>query len=126
MISSLFLVVVSLLSLLSTFVGFVDLLGRWCMGLCLFFLMIRRPPRSTRTDTLFPYTTLFRSERVKVLAATPTAADGRPGTVLDDAGTIACGLGALRLVTVQRAGREPMATAAFLRGFALPVGTILP
>src|SRR3546814_20765184 len=31
--------------------------------LCLiFFLMIRRPPRSTRTDTLFPYTTLFRSK----------------------------------------------------------------
>src|SRR3546814_6772906 len=28
-----------------------------------FFLMIRRPPRSTRTDTLFPYTTLFRSQR---------------------------------------------------------------
>src|SRR3546814_20928847 len=30
-------------------------------ALILFFLMIRRPPRSTRTDTLFPYTTLFRS-----------------------------------------------------------------
>src|SRR3546814_11429667 len=29
--------------------------------ICIFFLMIRRPPRSTRTDTLFPYTTLFRS-----------------------------------------------------------------
>src|SRR3546814_15916716 len=29
--------------------------------LSVFFLMIRRPPRSTRTDTLFPYTTLFRS-----------------------------------------------------------------
>src|SRR3546814_8142257 len=28
---------------------------------CFFFLMIRRPPRSTRSDTLFPYTTLFRS-----------------------------------------------------------------
>src|SRR3546814_2789627 len=28
-----------------------------------FFLMIRRPPRSTRTDTLFPYTTLFRSDQ---------------------------------------------------------------
>src|SRR3546814_20254295 len=28
-----------------------------------FYLMIRRPPRSTRTDTLFPYTTLFRSKR---------------------------------------------------------------
>src|SRR3546814_15872504 len=31
------------------------------VSLCVFFLMIRRPPRSTRTDTLFPYTTLFRS-----------------------------------------------------------------
>src|SRR3546814_11038131 len=30
-----------------------------------FFLMIRRPPRSTRTDTLFPYTTLFRSRRIQ-------------------------------------------------------------
>src|SRR3546814_20424944 len=29
-----------------------------------FFLMIRRPPRSTRTDTLFPYTTLFRSHEI--------------------------------------------------------------
>src|SRR3546814_7705454 len=37
----------------------------WCFCFCvaLFFLMIRRPPRSTRTDTLFPYTTLFRSRR---------------------------------------------------------------
>src|SRR3546814_11419778 len=38
-----------------------------------FFLMIRRPPRSTRTDTLFPYTTLFRS-RVRppqILLTTP-------------------------------------------------------
>src|SRR3546814_14579476 len=29
------------------------------------FLMIRRPPRSTRTDTLFPYTTLFRSDPIR-------------------------------------------------------------
>src|SRR3546814_455383 len=35
---------------------------RFVIFLC-FFLMIRRPPRSTRTDTLFPYTTLFRSHR---------------------------------------------------------------
>src|SRR3546814_18196482 len=35
-----------------------------------FFLMIRRPPRSTRTDTLFPYTTLFRS----LWSALPTIA----------------------------------------------------
>src|SRR3546814_12885536 len=33
--------------------------------------MIRRPPRSTRTDTLFPYTTLFRSSRDAYLAALP-------------------------------------------------------
>src|SRR3546814_6871537 len=33
------------------------------MTFVFFFLMIRRPPRSTRTDTLFPYTTLFRSYR---------------------------------------------------------------
>src|SRR3546814_16306519 len=34
--------------------------------LLLFFLMILRPPRSTRTDTLFPYTTLFRSRPEKI------------------------------------------------------------
>src|SRR3546814_12713104 len=33
----------------------------WYSATVFFFLMIRRPPRSTRTDTLFPYTTLFRS-----------------------------------------------------------------
>src|SRR3546814_6019784 len=33
----------------------------WILCILFFFLMIRRPPRSTRTDTLFPYTTLFRS-----------------------------------------------------------------
>src|SRR3546814_20393083 len=39
----------------------------------IFFVMIRRPPRSTRTDTLFPYTTLFRSlaQRRAALAARP-------------------------------------------------------
>src|SRR3546814_12175328 len=34
----------------------------------MFFLMIRRPPRSTRTDTLFPYTTLFRSADAELTA----------------------------------------------------------
>src|SRR3546814_3893482 len=38
-------------------IGFIEL----CCVSAFFFLMIRRPPRSTRTDTLFPYTTLFRS-----------------------------------------------------------------
>src|SRR3546814_20477976 len=39
--------------------------------LCFFFLMIRRPPRSTRTDTLFPYTTLFRSGAYEPSEETP-------------------------------------------------------
>src|SRR3546814_4864720 len=34
-----------------------------------FFLMLRRPPRSTRTDTLFPYTTLFRSSDIPASSA---------------------------------------------------------
>src|SRR3546814_7830930 len=37
--------------------------------------MIRRPPRSTRTDTLFPYTTLFRSLEVRALQPRPTWGD---------------------------------------------------
>src|SRR3546814_16315123 len=40
---------------------------------CVFFLMIRRPPRSTRTDTLFPYTTLFRSLLITAYAHSETA-----------------------------------------------------
>src|SRR3546814_535337 len=40
-----------------------------------FFLMIRRPPRSTRTDTLFPYTTLFRSGGLRAPSKTVLPAD---------------------------------------------------
>src|SRR3546814_8690118 len=47
--------------------------------LCFFFLMIRRPPRSTRTDTLFPYTTLVRSAEQIVLET--IADDDRAGGV---------------------------------------------
>src|SRR3546814_8242177 len=39
-----------------------------------FFLIIRRPPRSTRTDTLFPYTTLFRSDQKRPGAGLPKPA----------------------------------------------------
>src|SRR3546814_1877041 len=41
------------------------MLGWLVCGYVMFVLMIRRPPRSTRTDTLFPYTTLFRSLRAR-------------------------------------------------------------
>src|SRR3546814_4905679 len=43
-----------------------------------FFLMIRRPPRSTRTDTLFPYTTLFRSISFRPSGCTPPLARASP------------------------------------------------
>src|SRR3546814_14017751 len=45
-----------------------------CSCCLFFFLMIRRPPRSTRTDTLFPYTTLFRS----VAGGADGVAEARP------------------------------------------------
>src|SRR3546814_16716211 len=48
-----------------------------CFLFC-FFLMIRRPPRSTRTDTLFPYTTLFRSHRRAAVGARQRPLAGCP------------------------------------------------
>src|SRR3546814_15702233 len=51
---------------------------RFIIFVFFFFLMIRRPPRSTRTDTLFPYTTLFRSggaDPEDQLAQLPQAAE---------------------------------------------------
>src|SRR3546814_16727020 len=47
--------------------------------ICFFFLMIRRPPRSTRTDTLFPYTTLFRSKSPHRQSARPSPNAPRAG-----------------------------------------------
>ncbi len=62
-----------------------------------------------------------KGERIKVLLAEPVGGKGKPGEVLADL-TIACGEGALKLVSVQRAGRAPMEWAAFLRGFSLAPG----
>ncbi|KTT71544.1 methionyl-tRNA formyltransferase [Sphingomonas endophytica] len=64
-------------------------------------------------------------ERVKVLEAEVVAGDGAAGVVLDDRLTIACGSGAIRPLRVQRAGRGVMSVAELLRGFAIPVGTVL-
>ena len=48
-----------------------------------------------------------------------------PGTVLDDALTVACGAGAVRLIRVQRAGKAAQSAPEMLRGLALPVDTVL-
>ena len=64
-----------------------------------------------------------RVERLKVLRVTQVQGSGAAGTLLDDAGTIACGDGAVRLIEVQRAGKKPMSLAELLRGFSLPAGT---
>ncbi len=65
------------------------------------------------------------SERIKVLTAELSEGSGDPGTALDDRLTVACQGGAVRLLTVQRAGKGPAPTGAFLRGYALPKGTAL-
>lgn len=54
--------------------------------------------------------------RIKVLRTTKGAGHGKPGEVLDEQLTVACGEGAVRLVELQRAGRQPMRAAEFLRG----------
>jgi methionyl-tRNA formyltransferase len=64
-------------------------------------------------------------ERVKVLAAENARGHGKPGEVLDDHLTIACGNDALRPTLVQRAGKGVMSAEELLRGFAIPAGTIL-
>src|SRR3546814_7236394 len=66
--------------------------------LSFFFLLIRRPPRSTRTDTLFPDTTLFRAGRARALALRAADADAaRHDDLLDVGGR----------TRVQRLDREP-------------------
>jgi methionyl-tRNA formyltransferase len=69
--------------------------------------------------------TEVNGERLKVLYAEPANGGGAPGTALDDALTIACGSGALRLRKVQRAGGKAMDADALLKGFAVPRGTLL-
>jgi methionyl-tRNA formyltransferase len=69
-----------------------------------------------------------RGERIRVLAAEtdPSPAPSPPGTILDERLSIACSAGVFRPLRLQRAGRAPLDASAFLRGFALPPGTILP
>jgi methionyl-tRNA formyltransferase len=63
-------------------------------------------------------------ERVKVLHSTLAEANGRPGDVLDDSLTVACGTGAVGLIDLQRAGKKPVKAAEFLRGLRAPLETL--
>ncbi|MGA0544679.1 methionyl-tRNA formyltransferase [Brevundimonas sp. VNH65] len=63
--------------------------------------------------------------RIKALMSTVAEGTGAPGTVLDDALTVACGSGAVRLIRVQREGKAAQAADEMLRGHPLPVGTAL-
>ena len=64
-----------------------------------------------------------KRERIKVQRSTLVHGTGAPGTILDDQLTIACGEGAVRLLTVQRAGKKAMTAPEMLRGVGLVVGT---
>ncbi|MBP7000820.1 methionyl-tRNA formyltransferase [Amaricoccus sp.] len=59
-------------------------------------------------------------ERLRLLRSRLAEGAGAPGETLDDALTVACGHGAVRILAVQRAGRAPTDADAFLRGFPLP------
>lgn len=63
--------------------------------------------------------------RVKVLRTTKGEGKGAPGTLLDDKLTIACGEGAIRILELQRAGKQPMKADEFLRGSPLRAGMSL-
>src|SRR3546814_17721122 len=54
----------------------ISVVALYLLSCIFFFLMIRRPPRSTRTDTLFPYTTLFRSLISSERSAPPAVGPG--------------------------------------------------
>ncbi|HUE45505.1 MAG TPA: methionyl-tRNA formyltransferase [Aestuariivirgaceae bacterium] len=69
--------------------------------------------------------TLPSGPRVKVLKAEIADGSGPPGTVLDDALSVACGEGAVRLLVLQREGKSPASVPDFLRGLAVPPGTRL-
>jgi methionyl-tRNA formyltransferase len=63
--------------------------------------------------------------RIKVLRSTMAEGKGEPGTALDDALAIACGEGAIRIIELQRAGKQPMKASQFLRGTKILRGTMV-
>jgi len=94
----------------------------------------RRPAaeleRKVRAFHPWPGTSFtYSGESIKILGATLALAGGAPGTVSiarDGFPVVACGVGGLRLLKLQRPGKSAQSADAFLRGFALPAGTVLP
>lgn len=66
-----------------------------------------------------------RKERLKILRTAPNAGTGKPGEILDERLTVACGDGAVRMVEVQRSGGKPVTAEEFLRGAKLEQGFFL-
>ena len=73
----------------------------------------------------FEFAGAASAARIKVLRSTRGEGSGAPGTVLDEHLTVACQDGAVRIVQLQRAGKQPMTAEAFLRGTAVKPGTVL-
>lgn len=67
----------------------------------------------------------YKGERFRLLDAEIVAANGPPGTTLDDKLTIACGTAALRPVRLQRAGKSAMSPEDLLRGYPIPEGAVI-
>ena len=65
-----------------------------------------------------------KGTRIKVLLCEVVDGKGTPGTFIDDALTIACGSGAIRLLKLQREGKGAMEATDFLRGFHIGAGTV--
>ncbi|MEM7241634.1 MAG: methionyl-tRNA formyltransferase [Pseudomonadota bacterium] len=67
----------------------------------------------------------YAGERIKVLHSEMVEGQGVAGTVLDDALTVACGQNAVRLLTLQRAGKGAMTSVDFLNGLPIRAGIVL-
>jgi len=86
------------------------------------------PQLLRRIRALNPWPGTYASlggEALKLLAAGPAEGAGAPGTVLDGRMTIACGVGAIRVLRMQRPGRAAIEAGDFLRGHPVPAGTVL-
>lgn len=67
----------------------------------------------------------FDGERLKLLTSRLSVGNGAAGEVLDDTLTIACGTGAIEVLTLQRAGKGAQPRDVFLRGMDIPKGSVL-